>query len=164
MNYLILLLAGVIPLAVGALYYSNMLFGKSWMNLNGFTEDQLKEGNPIVLFGSSYIFSCLLAFALSGIVIHQTGVMQLFAMDPGWGKEGSDIMNYYNDFMSSYGDWHRSFGHGALHGGFIAVIFALPLIAINALFERRGWKYIGIHFGYWFVTLILMGGVICQFM
>ncbi|MEM1124806.1 MAG: DUF1761 domain-containing protein, partial [Bacteroidota bacterium] len=32
---------------------------------------------------------------------------------------------------------------------------------MNALFERRGWKYIWIHTGYWFITLALIGGLLC---
>jgi hydrogenase maturation factor len=36
-------------------------------------------------------------------------------------------------------------------------------VGINALFERRGGKYILVHVGYWIVTLALIGGVVCQF-
>jgi len=58
----------------------------------------------------------------------------------------------------------RDFGHGALHGGALAIMLVFPLIAINSLFERRGWVYIGIHTGYWFVVFTLIGGVLCQFL
>lgn len=34
---------------------------------------------------------------------------------------------------------------------------------INALFERRGFKYIAIHTGYWLITLAIIGGLMCQF-
>jgi hypothetical protein len=40
---------------------------------------------------------------------------------------------------------------------------ALPIIGINALFERRGFKYIAINVGYWVVSMAIMGGIICQF-
>lgn len=59
---------------------------------------------------------------------------------------------------------HRSFGHGAVHGTIAAVLAALPIISINSLFERRGWKYILVHFGYWLITMILMSGAVCQFL
>ncbi|MEM1124805.1 MAG: DUF1761 domain-containing protein [Bacteroidota bacterium] len=74
---------------------------------------------------------------------------------------GSAAQQQFNELMAQYGDHHRSFGHGALHGGIIALFAALPLIGINALFERRGWKYIWIHTGYWFITLALIGGLLC---
>jgi hypothetical protein len=56
---------------------------------------------------------------------------------------------------------HRSFGHGALHGAIGAIFFVLPVLGINALFERKGWKYILINVGYWVVTLTIMGAIIC---
>jgi hypothetical protein len=35
------------------------------------------------------------------------------------------------------------------------------MIAINGLFERKSWKYILIHSGYWIVTLTIIGSLIC---
>ena len=37
------------------------------------------------------------------------------------------------------------------------------VIGINALFERKGFKYIAINAGYWILCLGLMGGVLCAF-
>ena len=116
-----------------------------------------------LIFVLTYILAVLLALGLSGMTNHQSGVLQLFAMHPDFAIEGSEIKNLFDSIMTQFGDTHRTFGHGALHGGIAAVIIGLPLIAINALFERRGAKYIGIHFGYWLLTLVLMGGVVCQF-
>jgi hypothetical protein len=31
------------------------------------------------------------------------------------------------------------------------------------LFERRSWKYIFMNAGYWIVSMMLMGAVICKF-
>ena len=90
--------------------------------------------------------------------------MQLFATDPSFAVEGSEINTMYTELMDKYGTRHRSFGHGAVHGVFAAVLLALPFIGINALFERRGAKYIFIHLGYWLVTLVAMCGVICQWL
>jgi hypothetical protein len=45
----------------------------------------------------------------------------------------------------------------------MGLFFALPVMGTNALFERKGFKYIAINVGYWTVTLALMGGVICHF-
>jgi hypothetical protein len=39
----------------------------------------------------------------------------------------------------------------------------LPILATNALFERKGFKYIAINAAYWIITLAVMGGIICQF-
>ena len=40
------------------------------------------------------------------------------------------------------------------------VFFVLPILGINAMFERKGWKYILINTGYWVVTLGIMGAIV----
>jgi len=115
-----------------------------------------------LIMGLSYLLSVVLAFGLLPLVIHQFGVDQLLGTHLKDKVVGPEIKIYLENFKATYGDMHRTFKHGALHGAVAAVFTALPLIAINALFERRGAKYIGIHFGYWFVTMTLMGGILCQ--
>ena len=65
--------------------------------------------------------------------------------------------------MELHGNDFRTFKHGAFHGTIGALFLALPILGINALFERRSFKYIAIHTGYWMLTMGLMGGVLCQF-
>jgi len=157
----ILLAAGLIPLAVGALWYGP-LFGKSWMRANNFTEEDLKGGNMAMIFGLTYILGIMLAFGISSLTNHQSGVDQLFLMHPDYQTAGTEVGDLYKAVMDKFGNTHRSFGHGALHGVLGSILLFLPLISINALFERRGRKYIFIHWGYWAVTSILIGGVVCQ--
>lgn len=164
MNYYIAFVAAIIPLIIGFVWYSKPVFGNVWMKSIGKSEEELAKGNLPLILGLTYILGIALALGLSGLTNHQSGVMQLFAMHPDFGQDGTEVQNLFDQVMATFGDSHRSFGHGALHGGIGAILFALPLIGINALFEQRGGKYIFIHFGYWLVTLIIMGGVICQFM
>lgn len=159
-NWWMFLLAGLIPMVVGFLWYGDMLFGKKWMKVNGFVKEDLEGANMGLIFGLSYLFSVMIAFFLSSVVLHQNGVVGL--LGPGVFESGSALQNEFNDIMSKHGGNFRTFAHGALHGGALAVFFVLPLIAINALFERRGWAYIWIHFGYWFICLLVMGGLLCQ--
>ena len=160
----IFFLAALIPLAVGSLYYSNAGFGKKWMAINGFTEESLQGANMAVIFGLSYVFGLMMTYVVWQLVVHQSGVMGVLAMDEGFGVPGSEVQTYYENFLATYGDNHRSFGHGVIHGGIVTALFlVMPVIAINSLFERRGWTYILIHTGYWVITLALMGGVICKF-
>jgi len=159
MNFPILFASALIPILIGAVWYNPKVLGTAWMKASGVTEAQAQSGNMVLIFGLAFLFSFFLAFALYGLCVHQTGIGQLFGTAP----EGSAERAVLTDIMEKYGDRHRTFGHGALHGGIGAIVFALPLIGILALFERRGWKYVMIHFLYWFVSMTLMGGVICQF-
>lgn len=159
-NFYMYFVAALIPMVIGAIYYHPAVFGGAWMKVNDFTEDSLKKGNMAVIFGASYVFSVMLALILAMLTIHQTQVFALFV--PEIMESGSAAQATFNEIMAEYGDRYRSFKHGAIHGGIASLFFALPLIGINALFERRGWRYILIHFGYWLITLVLMGGLLCQ--
>jgi hypothetical protein len=65
--------------------------------------------------------------------------------------------------MDNFGTDFRTFKHGMLHGAIAGLFFMLPILATNAMFERKGFKYIAVNAGYWILTLMIMGGVICQF-
>ncbi|MEM9823153.1 MAG: DUF1761 domain-containing protein [Bacteroidota bacterium] len=159
-NFYMYFVAALIPMIVGAIYYHPKVVGTAWMKANHFTEDTLKEGNMAIIFGMAYLYSAMLALVLGTLVIHQASVAGLLipeAMEPG-----HPIQKTFNELMEQFGNRHRSFGHGAVHGVLLSLFFALPMVGINALFERRGWKYILIHFIYWLITLVSMGGLLCQ--
>ncbi len=159
-NFYMFFIVALIPLVVGAIYYHPKAVGNAWMKTNGFTEESLQGGNMMLILGLAYLFSFMISFFLPGMVIHQTSTFSLLV--PEVLESGSAVQESFNTFMGEFADRHRTFSHGALHGGVTAIFFVLPLIAINALFERRGWKYVLIHFGYWFISLLLMGAVLCQ--
>jgi Protein of unknown function (DUF1761) len=158
-NYWLLLVAGLIPLFVGFIWYNPKVFGNAWMKTIGMTEESMKGGNMALIFGLCYLFACMLASALMTIVIHQFGFNSVMQ-----GDETPESAAYIKNFFDTYGSRFRTFKHGALHGTIAAFFIALPILGTNALFERRGFKYIAIHTGYWVVTLALMGGVICAFL
>ncbi|WP_235296990.1 DUF1761 domain-containing protein [Portibacter marinus] len=159
-NWYMILVAGLIPLIIGSIYYHPKVAGGLWMKVNGFTDESMKGANMALIFGLTYLFSVILSFFFTSIVIHQGAIFSL--LNPEVMESGSEAQQVFNDLMAQYGDRHRSFKHGAAHGLFTAIFFILPIIAIIALFERRGWKYILIHFGYWLISLVLIGGLLCQ--
>lgn len=161
-NLLILAAAALVPLVMGFVWYNPKTFGNAWMQAAEMTEDKMKGANMPLIFGLTYVFSFLIAFAMFFVVVHQAGYYSVLVNEPGFGEEGSDVMLMISQFMEQYGDNFRTFKHGALHGGISGVFFIMPIIAINAMFERKGFKYIAIHAGYWIVSMIIMGGIICQ--
>jgi hypothetical protein len=164
-NFLFVALAALIPLAVGFVWYNPKIgFGNAWMKAADISDDKIKGANMALIFSLTYIFSLFIGVALFTITIHQMGLYSTLANEPGFLKDpNAEVTTYFNNFMATYGDRFRTFEHGALHGTIAGITLALPIVAINALFERRGFKYIAIHVGYWVVSLALMGGVICQF-
>lgn len=112
-----------------------------------------------LIFGLTYFFGLLISASLISIVIHQMHIGSLYQGDENAMKEGSEMMN----FLMANADKFRTFKHGALHGFIASLFFVLPIVGIISLFERKGWKYIMIHSGYWALTLMIMGGVICAY-
>jgi hypothetical protein len=163
MNLLILLLSALVPLVIGFIWYNPKVLGTAWMKSAGLTEEQLKGSNMLLIFGLTYFFSFLAATVITGLVIHQNAIYSVLANEEGFGIPGSAMQTYIDDFMKNYGQNFRTFKHGMLHGGLTAIFFVMPIVGINALFERKGFKYIMIHVGYWFISLMIMGGIICQF-
>ncbi len=159
-NFYMYFLIALVPLLIGSIYYSPAVMGKSWMSANGFTAESLEGGRMIVIFGLTYVFSLLLTVGLQAMCIHEMGVVQL-AM-PAAIEPGSQAQADVNAFLSSYAGNFRTFGHGAVHGALSCILFVLPILGIVALFERRGAKYMGIHFLYWLLCFILMSGLLAS--
>jgi hypothetical protein len=156
MNFIAILVAAVSTLLVGFVWYGP-LFGKVWMAENGFTEEELKKGSMIKIFGLTFVFSIFLAMIIQILCIHQFGPLGMIG--------GPDFIETakpsYAAFMTDYGDAFRTYKHGALHGFLSGLFLAFPLIGINGLFERKSWKYIFIHSGYWIIVMTIMGAIVC---
>ena len=163
-NFIVAAIAALVPLVMGYLWYSPMLFHKPWMKENGFTEESLKGGNMPLIFGLSYVFSFFVAITLHMFTIHQWGMFSTLMGEPGFAEGTGGVFDYFSNFMNMYGDRFRTFKHGALHGVLTGVFLALPIMGINALFERKSFKYVAINAGYWIITLAIMGGIICQWL
>ena len=156
-NFTPIVVATFVSLVVGFIWYNPKIFGTIWMNETGMTDEKAKQGNMLKIFGLTIVYSFLISFMLSGMVIHQFGAVGMIGGDPS----KIDPASSYFAFMAEYGDAFRSFQHGALHGFITGLLFVMPITAINSLFEQRSWKYILITSGYWMVTLTIMGAIIC---
>ena len=67
-NYLAVIVAGVVSWILGALWYSPILFGKAWQKELGFTDEYLKKGNMPLIFGSSLILMIIMAFGVVPVI------------------------------------------------------------------------------------------------
>lgn len=161
-NMLIVVMAALIPLVMGFIWYNPKLFGKAWMQASGLTEEKMKGANMLVIFGVTFLLSFFFAFGMQFITIHQFHINSLFyrqdISDPN-----SEAGAFYKSIMDKLGGNFRTFKHGVAHGLLACIATVMPVITINALFERKGFKYIAINVGYWLVCMMLMGGVICAF-
>jgi hypothetical protein len=156
-NFYAVFVASLATLFVGFVWYNPKVFGTIWMNETGMTEEKAKQSNMLKVFGLTIFYSLLLSFIMPAIVIHQMGAMGMIG--------GPDFIASakpsYAAFLADYGDAFRTYKHGALHGFMTGLFVALPITAINSLFEQKSWKYILITAGYWMVCLTIIGAIVC---
>jgi hypothetical protein len=162
-NFWINFVAALVPLVIGFIWYHPKVLGTKWMEATGMTEEKAKGANMVAIFGLTYLFSLFLTFMIQSLAIHQIHVLALLSNQPDSSNPNSEAMQMLKKFMELFGTSYRTFKHGAFHGTLAGIMMALPIIGINALFERRGFKYIAINTGYFIVTFALMGGILCAF-
>jgi hypothetical protein len=134
MNWLSLVIAALIPMLLGFVYYHKALFGKAWMASPGMTEEDIQKGNMAIIFGVSLV--C--AFLIGSFIVFNVN---------GPGQEGVN------------GEFD-TFKHGAGHGLIIGMMLVVLIMITNGLFERKQWKNLLINAGYWILCLIIMGGIL----
>ena len=162
MNYLALLVAALVPMVIGYLWYGP-LFGKTWMNSTGMTEAKMKSANMPMIFGFSFLLALILAFAISILCVHDNMVdgALFYATDktmiPTPGSEEASWLAYYYENLAPD---NYNFKHGAFHGGLFGLLLFLPVIGNIALYEQKGWKYVAINVGYWVLCAVIMGGIL----
>lgn len=131
-NWLALVVASFIPLVVGFFWYHPKTFLKPWQAATGVTDEQAKQGMAVT-FVVSTVLAFFIAFLLN-YLLH--------------GAHDHDMTNFI------------TFKHGAFHGVLLTIMVILPVVASNAMYEKRSWQYILINVGYWAVSLAIMGGII----
>ncbi len=161
MNFTAVLVAAIVPLIIGFIWYNPKVFGTAWMRSIGVNSpEEMKPGASMALiFGISLLFACMLSLSMSSMVIHQMGITSLLQGMPE--AKDAKIELLVNGVPLDYASRFRTFGHGALHGFIGALFIVVPVLGTNALYESRGFKYIAINGGYWMISMMLMGGIIC---
>jgi Protein of unknown function (DUF1761) len=67
-NWLAVLVAAVSTFMIGGLWYSRVLFGRSWMSVNNLCEAELAKSNVFKIFGLALIFALIMAANLAAFL------------------------------------------------------------------------------------------------
>jgi len=156
LNYPAFALISLLPVIIGYIWYN-----PKWTLFT--------SAEPHIDFSKISIFKVFILFILSltivygymNVIIHQMGFYELFFTDIMMGSE--EAKQITEDFLSTYGDKHRHFGHGVFHGAINAFVFALPFIGSYAILNGKPTKFVLYHFGYWLITSLVIGGLISEF-
>ena len=82
-NYLAVLTATVVHYVLGAFWYSPKLFGKTWIELVGRNEEDLKQGAVKAYIGS-FLFTFLIAYVLAHFVAYANANTMLLGATTGF--------------------------------------------------------------------------------
>ena len=81
-NLLAVLVAGIVPMFVGALWYGP-LFGKRWLQLMETTAEEIQEKgiNPLKTYGVSFLLALVTAFILAQLFAGMGGAARARRLD-----------------------------------------------------------------------------------
>ena len=134
-NYLAVLLAAVVFMAIGFLWYNPILFGKAWMKEKGLTAAHLKKEQSKMgkYYGMSFLAALVTAFVLSHVMAMSAAYFQLPMLQTG--------------ITTAFWMWI----------GFVA-----PTQFGATIFGNKNWKLFGIETGYQLVGMLAMSVVIAM--
>ncbi len=113
-NLFAVLVAGIVPLAIGALWYGP-LFGKRWLAMMEMTAEEVQEGfNPVKTHGVGLLLALLTAFILAQLIA-EIAPADVSSMEGGGGSAMIGV-----------------------HVGLMALVaFILPAAHQSVTFEKR---------------------------
>ena len=130
-NYLAVLVAALIPMAVGFVWYSPALFAKKWMAMIGKTPEEIMKSGPGKAYAISFAGSLVMAFVLDHSIIFGDAYLHM-----------------------------SGFGAGMMGAFWLWLGFVVTTNAGTVLFEFRRAGLYWVNMGYYLVSLLLMGGVL----
>ena len=133
-NYVAVILAVVVSMVVGFLWYSPFLFGKQWQKLHGWSDADLKGKQKEA--GKAYAMSAIFALITAYMLVHVMALSENFyhysAMKTG--------------LTSAFSMW---------------LGFVMPVQATHTLFsEDKKWNLFLIDTGFQLVSLLAMAKVL----
>jgi hypothetical protein len=137
-NWLAVLVAGIVIFMLGGLWYSPILFAKRWIALQGRTEEEMRaqaaSANMPLMYASAFITGLIIAAVLAIILAH-------ISRDPVIAEPGGRI----------------SAAHGAIIGFTCWLGFAATTSYATALFSGKPRQLWLIDSAYNLVSFVLAG-------
>ena len=132
-NFLAVLVAGIVPMIIGALWYGP-LFGKRWLELMETTAEEIQEKgfNPLKTYGVSFLLALVTAFILAQLF---TGMGEAARIVSIAGKSGDALAGVYLALM-------------------VLIAFILPVAYQPVAYEGRKVGLFWLNLGYNGVALL----------
>lgn len=129
-NYLAVLVCGILAMGLGALWYSPMLLGKMWLVAIDKSEEELKqEFNPVKAYSISFIAHLVIAYVLATIMSYvgastpQEGIRLAFLAWIGFSATTMTINMLFEG---------KTFKQFVVDGGYHLIVFIIYGIILGA--------------------------------
>jgi hypothetical protein len=120
-NHIAVFVCAVMSLAIGAIWWSPLLFAKAWQKENGLTDEQLAGANMPKTFGLTYLLAWLMSYNLAFFLgmpgtTWQWGLAAGLLTGVGWVAAMFIVIALFEQ---------RSLKYILINCGYIAVYFAV---------------------------------------
>ena len=120
-NHIAVFVCATLNLALGALWYSPILFYKGWLSETKLTEEQLAKSNPAKTYGLAFLFALIISYNLAFFLGDANtdavwGTTAGFLAGFGWSTLIFAIVALFEQ---------RSWKYIFINGGYITVYFTL---------------------------------------
>jgi hypothetical protein len=120
-NHWAVLVCAIANLALGALWYSPLLFYKAWMKENKFTDDDIKKVNPAKTYSITLLISVIISYNLAFFLGDDK-------TDMAWGTSAGFLAGFgFSALIFSIVALfeQRSWKYILINGGYITIYFTL---------------------------------------
>lgn len=120
-NHWAVLVCAIANLALGALWYSPLLFYKAWMKENKFTDDDIKKVNPAKTYSITLVLSVIISYNLAFLLGDDKTNM-------AWGTTAGFLAGFgFSALIFSVVALfeQRSWKYILINGGYITIYFTL---------------------------------------
>lgn len=120
----------IVGMAIGGLWYSQLLFGDVWMKLSGMSKKELaqaKQKGTGKMYAAAFIVTFISAYVLAHFVQYVTTT---------------------------------TFVEGMQLGFWLWLGFVMPVQSSIVLWENKSWKLFVLNTAYQLVSLLVMGGIL----
>ena len=120
-NHWAVLVCALANLALGAIWYSPLLFYKAWMKENNFTDEDIKNSNPARTYGITLILSVIISYNLAFFLGDNK-------TDLAWGTTAGFLAGFgFSALIFTIVSLfeQRSWKYILINGGYITVYFTL---------------------------------------
>jgi hypothetical protein len=133
-NLVPVVIAGVINMVLGALWYSPLVIGKIWMRSMGKTEEEIKQGISSASMGITYVVNTIASLVFAYVLAHIV------------------------KFTST-----TDFAGGVMIGFWVWLGFVVTTVIPGYLYENRPKLLYFLFIFYQLISICLMGGIIAIF-